>query len=102
MTNKWIQHVKEFAKNNNISYGCALTHPDIKKGYEKAKTKKEQNEEREKIIIEQIVNGFLKKVKSIENDDQKNIYQNTFLKMPKITKERFKEKYPKYYNSLFD
>lgn len=35
MSNKWIQHVKQYASDNNISYACALTHPDIKKGYNK-------------------------------------------------------------------
>ena len=34
MPNKWIEHVKEFCKKNNISYGCALSHPDLKKDYE--------------------------------------------------------------------
>ena len=25
MVNSWIQHVKEYAKTHNISYGCAIT-----------------------------------------------------------------------------
>ena len=33
MPNPWIEHVKEFAKKNNKSYACALTDPDLKKGY---------------------------------------------------------------------
>lgn len=35
MANKWIQHVKEFASKNNISYGCALTMPECKESYRK-------------------------------------------------------------------
>jgi hypothetical protein len=27
---KWIQHVKDFAKRNNVSYGCALSMPECK------------------------------------------------------------------------
>jgi hypothetical protein len=33
--NKWIQHVKDFAKKHGLTYGAALSHPDIKKGYVK-------------------------------------------------------------------
>ena len=25
MTNAWIEHVKKYAKDNNIAYGCAIT-----------------------------------------------------------------------------
>ena len=52
MPNKWVEHVKKFARDNNMSYGCALTDPDIRRGYEKAPIKKTkaklQDEEREK------------------------------------------------------
>jgi cell division septation protein DedD len=51
MTNRWIEYVKKFAKDNNLSYGCALTDPNLRKGYvptgNKAKAKR-QDEEREK------------------------------------------------------
>jgi len=33
--NPWIEHVKAFAKKHNLTYGAALSHPDIKKGYVK-------------------------------------------------------------------
>jgi hypothetical protein len=33
MPNRWVEHVKEFARKNNISYGCALSDPNLKKGY---------------------------------------------------------------------
>jgi hypothetical protein len=51
MTNRWIEYVKKFAKDNNLSYGCALSDPNLRKGYvptgNKAKAKR-QDEEREK------------------------------------------------------
>lgn len=25
MTNRWIEHVKRYARKHNISYGCAIT-----------------------------------------------------------------------------
>jgi hypothetical protein len=31
--NSWIQHVKQFAKKNNMSYSMALKHPDCSKSY---------------------------------------------------------------------
>ena len=32
MPNKWIEHVKQYANDNNISYDCALTCPNFIKG----------------------------------------------------------------------
>ena len=43
MPNKWVEHVRTFAKDNNLSYGCALSDPNLRKGYvptgKKAKAK---------------------------------------------------------------
>ena len=33
MPNAWIEHVRGFAKKNNLSYGCAMTNPKVKDGY---------------------------------------------------------------------
>ena len=33
MVNRWIEHVKTFAKKNNTTYGCALSNPRISDGY---------------------------------------------------------------------
>lgn len=33
MTNRWIEFVKDFAKKNNLSYGCALSEPKLKEQY---------------------------------------------------------------------
>ena len=38
MANKWVDHVKQFAKVHNLNYAQALGHPDIKKNYDR-KTK---------------------------------------------------------------
>ena len=34
MGNKWVDHVKQFAKVHNLNYAQALGHPDIKKNYD--------------------------------------------------------------------
>lgn len=33
MTNRWIEFVKDFAKKNNTTYGCALSDPKLKEQY---------------------------------------------------------------------
>ena len=33
--NKWIDHVKKYANEHNLSCACALSQPDIKNNYEK-------------------------------------------------------------------
>jgi len=33
--NLWVEHVRKFARDHNMTYGCALSHPDIKTGYTK-------------------------------------------------------------------
>jgi hypothetical protein len=33
--NKWIAHVKEFAKKHGLKYNEALKHPQCKKSYHK-------------------------------------------------------------------
>ena len=40
MANKWIQHIKDYAKRNNMSYGCALSSEGCKNEYNKKKLKK--------------------------------------------------------------
>ena len=35
MTNSWIEHIRKYAKDNNLSYGCALSSPDCKNTYNK-------------------------------------------------------------------
>ena len=33
MPNRWVDHVKQFAADNNLSYGCALSKPECKETY---------------------------------------------------------------------
>ena len=39
MPNAWIEHVKEWSKENNLSYGCAISKPECKEAYQKKKNK---------------------------------------------------------------
>lgn len=33
MANTWIEWVKSYAKKKNLTYGCAMSDPECKKGY---------------------------------------------------------------------
>ena len=33
MSNEWIEHVKQFARENNLSYGCATSDARCKASY---------------------------------------------------------------------
>ena len=46
MPNKWVQHVYKYSKDNNLSYGCTLTCPDLKKVYILVKKKCKSETER--------------------------------------------------------
>ena len=41
-SNPWVEHVRKYAKENNVSYGCAIS--EAKKTY-KPKTKSKEKEE---------------------------------------------------------
>jgi hypothetical protein len=40
MPNAWVEHIKKYAKKNNLSYSCAMTMPDCKNSYKKTKESK--------------------------------------------------------------
>jgi hypothetical protein len=37
MVNKWVEHVKQFAKQNGLSYGCALSTAGCRESYQSSK-----------------------------------------------------------------
>jgi hypothetical protein len=41
MPNAWVTHVKKFAADNKLSYGCALSMPECKSSYKKEPKPKE-------------------------------------------------------------
>jgi TRAP-type C4-dicarboxylate transport system substrate-binding protein len=102
MPHKWIDHVKEFAKKNNISYACALTHPDLKKDYQPVikKSYKEKREEKQNIIINQMTQQLINKIKNM-NADEKPLVLMKFNGASKPIQDNIKTNYPKYYNKLF-
>ena len=103
MANKWIEHVKEYAKKHSISYACALSHPDLKKEYQPVvkKTYKQKREEKEQIIFTQLKNNIISKIKN-KTEDDKPLIRMKFNELNYKIKEDIKNNHSKYYNKLFD
>jgi len=80
MPNRWVEHVRAFAAKNKMSYMCAMSDPDIKKGYLKTDRKKYKTEKLEQampstepkpksLVIKPI--PFRPRPKYVESDDDK-------------------------------
>ena len=102
MPNKWIEHVKEFCKKNNLSFGCALSHPDLRTTYTPVvkKTHKQKREEKEELIFNQLKMNILSKIKHM-NDDDKPLIRMKFNVLNTKIKDDIKNNYPQYYDKLF-
>ena len=100
--NKWIDHVKKYAKENNLTYACALSHPNVKTNYEKVIKKSRKQQVKEKLEIMKVQNiEFLKnKIKNMSDDDIP-IIRMKFNSYNKEIRDGVKEKYPNYYEKLF-
>ena len=86
---RWTEFIKDFAKKNNMSYGCAMSDPKLRKEYyekypkqEKEKSIKKTPEEKQKIKEE-------KKRKKME-DDEKSMQRSL-----KLSVKNFRDKYVK-------
>jgi hypothetical protein len=60
--NPWVTHIKDFARKNGLSYGCALSNAKCKETYHKQpkETKKEKAfyKRNPQLIIERMAHGF--------------------------------------------
>ena len=75
MVNEWIEHVKNFARKNNLSYGCAITEPRCQASYKPKKlTLKEIEEQRRKASQQARNDSAPKKLtfKEIEEQQRKS------------------------------
>ena len=102
MTNKWIEHVKQYAKDNSLSYACALTNKDMAQSYVKIdkKTKKQKMEEKDEEMMNFVARSLKNRIKNM-NDGEKASMKMKFNSTNKRVKEIFQSKYSKYYNKLF-
>ena len=99
--NKWIDHVKKYAHENNLSYACALSQPNVKTNYEKVikKTRRQQVKEKLEIMKYQNIEFLKNKIKNMSDDDIP-IIRMKFNSYNKEIRDGLKEKYPIYYEKL--
>ena len=96
--NKWILHVKKFASDNNVSYGCAISDPRCKSSYVKEDKNVVKENKLNNMLIETARN-FIKRYKASQPEDI-NIYKSKFNLYSQKIKDIIKEKYPNIYNKL--
>ena len=56
---RWTDHVKQYAKENNISYGCALSDPKMKEKYYIKYPKTTKNNEKNKEEVKKDIINWL-------------------------------------------
>ena len=89
MTNPWIEHVRNFAKKNNMTYSCALSDKNISNGYEK-KTKPSKTSKAQEPIPKK-VEDTVKDFESLSMKLQQKIYLTPIDKIQKaLVKLKFK------------
>ena len=96
--NPWIQHVKDYSKENNISYACAI--PQAKTTYKKInKKEKEEQFRREQIILwNNAINRFMKRYD--DDNDSLSLIQVNFNNRPKSFQEHLKKVSQEFYKIL--
>ena len=103
VNNRWIQHVQTYAKKNGLSYGCALSKPDLKDGY--TPSVKMSNKEKMKIkddaIIKGIVNSLVYRIKTM-TDENRPVVLMKFHAASSDVKEIIKKDYPIYYSKVIN
>lgn len=49
MVSAWVEHIRDFAKRNNLTYGCALSDPNCSKEYHAKKPSKLNKKEKKEV-----------------------------------------------------
>ena len=68
MSNRWVEHVRKFAKDNNMTYMCAIT--EASKTYRKMKEEMKNKEEEPKIFSKIVKVKKQKKQKEEEEEEE--------------------------------
>lgn len=90
MTNRWIEFVKKWAKDNDTTYGCALSQPACKTEYQKKygnRKKLTQKKEQEIMGAEDILSKKLKDYQSLEQANEVTKIEKKIKKKKKIPVE---------------
>ena len=72
MVNKWVDHVKKFAKEHGLSYGCAMSNPHLKDGYVASvkMSSKEKMKLKDDATVNGIVHSILKRFRQMTGSDR--------------------------------
>lgn len=112
---KWTEFIKEYAKKNNISYGCAMSDPKMKEAYykkhpklssEDKKKKKKEDEEKSllrtlRLSTKNFRDKFVKPHLMKPNDSElKNDMINKYRKFSPRLKDYIKENAPNIHKLL--
>mgnify|MGYP003121569642 CR=1 FL=1 len=109
---RWTDFVKEYAKKNNITYGCALTNPEMKEQYykkfpkkskeEDKKQKKAEEEERQKKMVRLVSINFKKKY--IKSGDKMDLALGLtkYKRVSQAVRDYIEAKMPKVHKIIMD
>jgi hypothetical protein len=79
MANPWVEHVKKYAKDNNISYGCAMSMSEVKASYtpkqkvvkpKVVKPKPTKQEAKPKVVKPKVVKPKVVKDEDLDDDEE--------------------------------
>ena len=100
MGNPWIDHVKQYAKDNNVSYACTIS--EAKASY--VKISKDDKKEMEKIKDDKQRKAIVKKLvvdfKNAEGPEDMQRIKTKYKRFSKGLKDFIKENSPKLYSKL--
>ena len=98
MVNKWIEHVKKYAKDNNVTYACAIS--EAKKTYVKIDKKAEEEKKAKSnrsLIVKKLVND-IKNAK--DKDEATEKAKRKYKDFSKGLKDYIKDNAPKLHAKL--
>jgi len=103
MPNPWIDFIKKYAKDNNLSYLCAMcevSKDPNKKGYKK-KVKQTDNSNDDMLLLNTVINFVNSFRKAVKNNDEQHIInaKDNFKKRSNKFKKEL-EKFPDVFNAL--
>lgn len=101
MSNPWIIYVKQYAKDNKMSFSCALSDPKLKDNYKPTvkKTSKEKKEEMTAVNDKIIIKDIIKRIKNSTEEDRPTVLMK-FNSLKQELKDEIKMNYPNIYNKL--
>jgi hypothetical protein len=99
--NPWVAFVKEYSKNNNISYGCAISKPECKEQYYKKKDFSKNKSKQHKENITALSSKLNKKIVENQLVESMGMKQEDInVDIPKESKVKSKRGRPVKYSSV--